>query len=55
MIITVWRSGKTATTRSPWEGTDQFLAWYLDNEDWYDPLVRSSSEQTTEVAESTAP
>jgi len=24
------------------EGVEQFIAWYRDNEDWYDPLVRSS-------------
>ncbi len=24
------------------EGVEQFLAWYRENEDWYDPLVRRS-------------
>lgn len=29
-------------TRSIEEGTKQFIEWYRENEDWYDPLVRSS-------------
>lgn len=29
-------------TTSIREGVSEFIVWYRDNEDWYDPLVRSS-------------